>query len=433
MPKTPDKNAIARKMFDEGDSDDLLIDTERSTKRVTIRDESNVSLIKRRSPAQYIPLSSIVKRSSAQIRLTDFDPEKYPEDKCLLESIRNRGVVTPVMVREYIEEDDDLLADSRYELIYGHRRVSACKVLGFTTIPAFVVESTVNAADVTMTENIGVRTLNAYERGREFDNYLATHDISMRSLAEVNGFTHGYVSRLIDAYRASQKSPEIESLYQDGRLYFNDVPKLVNLYEKSDEPTQELLVEMLPELSGKQTAELISLCASGGSAAGYLKALTAPIMTMPAANSDGPKETVINPEPQPDKITKTVSELEDLWRALQSDEKYVRKQAAIYECSESDVREAAKVCREGNARPDMLACMLLMKRNGGKISDKTLKTVMRVTEDRTAGKALSLYVSAYEKMKERRSACIKRFESLISNDCADSDVLNRLLGADPQP
>ena len=433
MPKTPDKNAIARKMFDEGDSDDLLIDTERSTKRVTIRDESNVSLIKRRSPAQYIPLSSIVKRSSAQIRLTDFDPEKYPEDKCLLESIRNRGVVTPVMVREYIEEDDDLLADSRYELIYGHRRVSACKVLGFTTIPAFVVESTVNAADVTMTENIGVRTLNAYERGREFDNYLTTHDISMRSLAEINGFTHGYVSRLIDAYRASQKSPEIESLYQDGRLYFNDVPKLVNLYEKSDEPTQELLVEMLPELSGKQTAELISLCASGGSAAGYLKALTAPIMTMPAANSDGPKETVINPEPQPDKITKTVSELEDLWRALQSDEKYVRKQAAIYECSESDVREAAKVCREGNARPDMLACMLLMKRNGGKISDKTLKTVMRVTEDRTAGKALSLYVSAYEKMKERRSACIKRFESLISNDCADSDVLNRLLGADPQP
>ena len=70
MSRTPDKNAIARKMFDEGDPDDLLIDTERSTKRVTIRDEASVSLIKRRSPAQFIPLSSIVKRSAAQIRLT---------------------------------------------------------------------------------------------------------------------------------------------------------------------------------------------------------------------------------------------------------------------------------------------------------------------------------------------------------------------------
>ena len=245
MARIPDKNTIARKMFDEGDPDDLFIDTERSTKRVTIRDEANVSLIKRRSPAQFIPLSSIVKRSAAQIRLTDFDPEKYPEDKCLLESIRNRGVVTPVMVKEYLSDDDDLLADSKYELIYGHRRVSACKVLGFTTIPAFVVDSTVNAADVTMTENIGVRTLNAYERGREFTNYLAEHNISMRSLAELNGFSHGYVSKLIDAYRASRKSPEIESLFQDGRLYFRDVPELADLYEKSDEPSRELLVEML--------------------------------------------------------------------------------------------------------------------------------------------------------------------------------------------
>ena len=94
------------------------------------------------------------------------------------------------------------------------------------------------------------------------------------------------------------------------------------------------------------------------------------------------------------------------------------------------VKEAAKVCREGNARPDMLPCMLLMRRNGGKITKKTLETVMRVTEDKTAGKALTLYVSAYEKMKERRSVCLNRFESLITDAGADADVLNILLGAD---
>ena len=434
MSRLPDKNAIARKMFDEGDPDDLLIDTERSSKRVTIRDESIIALIKHRSPAQFIPLSSIVKRSASQVRLTDFDPVKYPEDKCLLESIRNRGVVSPVMVKEFIEDDDDLLADSKYELIYGHRRVAACKVLGFTTIQAFVVDSTVKAADVTMTENIGVRTLNSYERGREFDNYLATHDISMRSLAEINGFTHSYVSRLIDAYKASRKSPEIESLYQDGRLYFNDVPKLVDLYEKSDEPTRELLIETLPELSGKQSAELISVCSSGGSAAGYLKALTTSPITVTAVKSVelNKNDETVPPDPKPEMKKEAIPELDDLWNALQSDEKYVKRQAAIYDCSDSDVREAAKICREGNARPDMLPCMLLMKRNGGKITDKTLETVMRVAEDRNAGKALSLYVSAYEKMKERRSACIKRFESLISDTGADPDVLDRLFGAGQQ-
>ena len=80
MARTIDKTEMARKMFDEGEPDDLMIEAERSAKRVTIREESNVSIIKRRSPAQFIPLASIVKRSDAQVRLVDFDPEKYPED-----------------------------------------------------------------------------------------------------------------------------------------------------------------------------------------------------------------------------------------------------------------------------------------------------------------------------------------------------------------
>ena len=428
MSRTPDKNAIVRKMFDEGDPDDLLIDTERSTKRVTIRDEASVSLIKRRSPAQFIPLSSIVKRSAAQIRLTDFDPEKYPEDKCLLESIRNRGVVTPVMVKEFIEDDDDLLADSKYELIYGHRRVSACKVLGFTTIPAFVVDSTVKAADVTMTENIGVRTLNAYERGREFDNYLVEHNISMRSLAEINGFSHGYVSMLIDAYRASRKSLEIEALFQDGQLYFRDVPELADLYEKADGPSRELLIEMLPELSRKQTADLIALCAAGGTASGYLKSLAASSSVVPNDVPNKDKESE-NTNPESELKTESVPELEDLWNALQSDKKYVKRQASVYECSESDVMEAANVCQVGNALPDILPCMLLIRKNGGEITNKTLKSVMCIADNRNAAKALSLYISAYEKMNERRSACRKRLESLIAETDDDHDILSKLFGA----
>ena len=105
MARTIDKTEMVRKMFDEGEPDDLMIEAERSAKRVTIREESNVSIIKRRSPAQFIPLSSIVKRSDAQVRLVDFDPEKYPEDKSLLESIRNRGLVSPVAVKEYLEDE----------------------------------------------------------------------------------------------------------------------------------------------------------------------------------------------------------------------------------------------------------------------------------------------------------------------------------------
>ncbi len=426
MARPIDKNAVAKKMFDEGEPDDLLIEPERSSKRVTIREESGVSLIKRRSPAQFIPLSSIVKRSASQIRLTDFDPEKYPEDKCLLESIRNRGVVTPVMVKEYIEDDDDLLADARYELIYGHRRVSACKVLGFTTIPAFVVESTVSSAEVTMTENIGVRTLNAYERGREFDSYLSSHSISLRAFAEQNGFPHPYVIELIRAYKSSQRCPEIEALYQDGRLYSRDVPGLTDLYEKSDEPVRELLIEMLPDLSRKQMQELTELYSASGSAAGYLKSLK-----VTGGSGLVPETAGTKPKAEAERSRREntpIPELSELWKTLETDRNYVGRQAALFDCSETDVKEAARICRDGNARPEMLRCMLLIRKNGGEISEKTFDAVRRISEDRNAEKAISLYMSAYEKLNKQKKACEKRFGTLLPDGDSDMEILNRLLG-----
>ena len=416
MARTIDKTEVARKMFDEGEGDDLMIEAERSTKRVTIREESNVSLIKRRSPARFIPLSSIVKRSDAQVRLVDFDPEKYPEDKSLLESIRNRGVVTPVMVKEYLEDDDDLLAEARYELIYGHRRVSACKVLGFTTIPAFIVDSAVNSAEVTMTENTGVRTLNAYERAREFADYLASHDISIRAFADRNGYHHSYVSEMVAAYRKAQECPDIEALFKDGLLRYQFVPALADIYRESGKRDRDLLIGTLPELSTKQTRELIDYYRTAGNAAGYLKESGNNPVSVPSSSDPVQEEK------------KTVPVQEQLWDALESDKGYTAKQAVTYGCTEEDVKKAVKICRNGNAGPEDLRCMLLIRKNGGKISDRTLAVLRRVSEDSNTRKAVSLYIAAYEKLDRQKAACRKRFGSAFPAGSEDAEVLDRLLG-----
>ena len=417
MARTIDKTEFARKMFDEGEPDDLMIEADRSRKRVTIREESNVSIIKRRSPAQFIPLSSIVKRSDAQVRLVDFDPEKYPEDKSLLESIRNRGVVTPVMVKEYLEDDDDLLADARYELIYGHRRVSACKVLGFTTIPAFIVDTTVNSADVTMTENTGVRTLNAYERAREFANYLASHDMSIRAFAEKNGYHHSYVSEMIAAFRKAQECPDIEALFKDGLLRYQFVPALTDIYWESGKRDRDLLIGILPELSTKQMRELIEYYRTAGNAAGYLKESGNNPVSVPSTVNTVQEEK------------NTFSVLEELWDALESDKNYTAKQAETYGCTEEEVGNAVKICRSGKAGPEDLRCMLLIRKNGGKISERTLNVLRRVSEDSNTQKAVSLYIAAYEKLDRQKTACRKRFGSTVPADSEDADVLNRLLGS----
>ena len=63
----------------------------------------------------------------------------------LTESIKERGVITPAMVRKK--------EDGRYELISGHRRKRACETLGFEKLPCEVVEISRDEATIMMVES----------------------------------------------------------------------------------------------------------------------------------------------------------------------------------------------------------------------------------------------------------------------------------------
>lgn len=412
-----ERNIAAEKKAAGDPCDDLRIENGRDNGRLTVRTEAGVSLIRRRSPAQFIPIRLIVKRSSAQVRTADFDPDRYPEDRSLLESIRSSGVITPVMVKEYVPEDDDLLADTCYELVYGHRRVSACKVLGFSTVPAFVAESAVDSKEITMGENIGVRTLTAYERGKEFDAYLSTHDLSLRALSEKNGMAPSYVSELIRAYRQVQACPELSRIYQEGKVSSRYIPELAALCGNADEKEQQLLIETLPELSQKQVRELLAACSDGASPANVLKDMG---FSPDAGRAD------------PERPARTSGGTKDLWGRLESDSGFTAEIAALYGCAEADVLEAVRICRNGAARPELLKGLLLLRRNGGTVSRPALDCLMRITENEKAGRALFRYLDSCEKLAEKRLACRKRLEPLQDADPALREIVEKLVG-DPFP
>lgn len=63
----------------------------------------------------------------------------------LVESIRNNGVLTPIIVRK--KEDE------RYETIAGHRRKHACKKLGLMVIPAIAREISRDEAVIAMVDS----------------------------------------------------------------------------------------------------------------------------------------------------------------------------------------------------------------------------------------------------------------------------------------
>lgn len=62
----------------------------------------------------------------------------------MIESIRKVGTITPALARP--------LPDGGYELISGHRRLAACQVLGFETMPVIVREMSDDEAVIAMVD-----------------------------------------------------------------------------------------------------------------------------------------------------------------------------------------------------------------------------------------------------------------------------------------
>ena len=87
------------------------------------------------------------------IPLTEIDefpdhPFKVRDDEDMLnlvESIKERGVITPATVREK--------EDGRFELVSGHRRKRACEIAGTETLRCEVVELNRDKATILMVES----------------------------------------------------------------------------------------------------------------------------------------------------------------------------------------------------------------------------------------------------------------------------------------
>ena len=79
-----------------------------------------------------------------------FKVRRDDDMELLIESVRDHGVITPILVRQK--------EDGRYETAAGHRRRMASKINGLTTIPAEVREMTRDEAIIIMCESNLQRT-----------------------------------------------------------------------------------------------------------------------------------------------------------------------------------------------------------------------------------------------------------------------------------
>lgn len=103
-----------------------------------------------------IPLSEIDDFPDHPYRVCDDEDMQN-----LMESIKERGVITPVMVHQ---KDD-----GRYEMISGHRRKYACEKLGLETLRCEVVEVSRDEAIILMVDSNAQRsTIAPCDKGRAY-------------------------------------------------------------------------------------------------------------------------------------------------------------------------------------------------------------------------------------------------------------------------
>jgi len=130
-----------------------------------------------------------------KVKPNPFQPRReFDEDRLrdLADSIRQYGVLQPLVVsREEFQKEDGGLA-VEYELIAGERRLRASKLAGLEQIPVIIRVGDDNMAklELAIIENLQREDLNAVERARAFFR-----------LAEEFKFTHGQIGAKVGKSR----------------------------------------------------------------------------------------------------------------------------------------------------------------------------------------------------------------------------------------
>lgn len=107
-----------------------------------------------------------------------FKKEKLNE---LISSIKEKGVVQPVLVREK--------PIGGYELITGERRLRAVMELGFPTIPAIVrkVDSDIDLLELSLIENIQREGLNPIEEAHAYNRLINEFNFNLEGIGKAVG------------------------------------------------------------------------------------------------------------------------------------------------------------------------------------------------------------------------------------------------------
>ena len=188
----------------------------------------------------------------------------------LVESIKERGLITPITLRK---KDD-----GRYEIVSGHRRTKACEIAGLETVKAEIRELTRDEAIILMVDSNCQRTtilpsekaksykmkLEAMKRQGQRSDLTSTPvagKLKAGESADLIGASAGESGDQVRRYiRLNELIPEILEMVDEGKIAFRPAVELSYLTEDEQQCLHEamLYADATPSLAQAQRLKAFS-------------------------------------------------------------------------------------------------------------------------------------------------------------------------------
>lgn len=197
-----------------------------------------------------------------------FQPREVFDDQALKElavSIREHGVIQPILVRKFGE---------KYEIIAGERRYKASTMAGLTKIPAIVKNlDDKESSKVALIENLQRRDLTPIEEARTYQKILDLDEMTQEQLAKTMGKSQSAVSNklrllsLPDEIQESLLKEEISERHARSLLNVADRNVQVDLLKEivNNKMTVRELDAKIKSLNGDNSDNSSTTETSGGS------------------------------------------------------------------------------------------------------------------------------------------------------------------------
>ena len=203
---------------------------------------------------------SIFWLETEKIKPNPFQPRKEFDEtrlRDLAESIRQYGVLQPIVVtrNEVKKEDGGIMVE--YELISGERRLRASKIAGIPQIPAVIRsndESNLMKLELAIIENLQREDLNCVDRAKAFQQLVAEFGFKHTQIAAKMGKSREYVS---NSLRILALPEHMLLAVSEGKISEGHTRPLLMLTDRKDEQ-ETLFKEIIYKKITVRDAEMIA-------------------------------------------------------------------------------------------------------------------------------------------------------------------------------